>query len=435
MLVALLIAALSVLAMAGVLHVIRGTPVEHVVAPGDPDGPPHAREPAFVRTVELLVGARLEPGNRVALLENGDGSYPPLWRDIERAGRSVTVQMYYAKPGRVADALADRLAERAAAGVPVLLLLDAFGGWPLLKRRAWSDRLRAAGVQVARLRPLRPGSLHTVGNRSHVRAVVVDGQVGYTGGFGIADYWLGGGQRPGEWRDTSVRVEGPAALQLQAAFAIAWGEAVGDLLTGTTYFPDVGAATGPATGAADAGVRASFLFTTPSSGSTSAERFLALSIAGARERLYVTNSYFTPDDDLRRLLLAAAARGVDVRVMTAGQTSDVKTTLYAGRSRYQRLLDGGVRIYEYQPTMMHAKTLVADGCWCSVGAMNFDNRSLAHNDEATLVAWDAGIAGAVEAMFLRDLDGGEEVVAERWRRRGAATRVLEQGARAMARLL
>ena len=427
-----LIALLAVFAVAGALHVLRGTPVERVLAPGDPSGPPGAADPRFARTAELLTGVRLEPGNRVDLLENGDETYPALWRDVAAAERSVTVQMYYAKPGRVADALAERLAERARAGVPVLLLLDAFGAAPL--KRAYFDQLRAAGVRVAKLRPLRPGSLHLITNRSHVRAVVVDGRVGYTGGFGLADYWLGDGRHPGQWRETNVRVEGPAALQLQAAFAAAWAEATGALLTGATYFPAVDDA--PADVVPNGrGVRASVLYTTPAAGSTTAERFMALSVAGARERLYVTNSYFTPDDDLRRLLLQAVARGADVRVITAGPASDVKTTLYAGRSRYRQLLEGGVRVYEYQPVMMHAKTLVADGCWCAVGAMNFDNRSLAHNEEATLVAHDGALGRAMEAMFRRDLAYCEEVTPEAWRRRGLATRVLEQAARPLARLL
>ena len=425
MLQAVLVALLVVLAAAGALHVIRGTPVERVLAPGDADGPPAVAHASFVPTLERLTGARLEPGNRVQILENGDATYPPLWRDLEGAARSVTVQMYYSKPGTVADRMAECLAGRAAAGVHVLLLLDAFGSKPL--KGEWSRRLEDAGVQVAWLRPLRPGSLHTAMNRSHVRAVVVDGRVGYTGGFGLADYWLGGGRREGEWRETSVRVEGPAALQLQAAFAMAWAEATGTLLTGATFFP------GPCT--APEGVRGSLLYTTPSTGSTSAERFLALSVAAARERLYITNSYFTPDDDLRRALLQATARGVDVRVLTAGPKSDVKTTLYAGRSRYRELLGGGVRMYEYQPTMMHAKTMVADGAWCAAGAMNFDNRSLAHNDESTLVVLDAGLGSAMEAMFMRDLEYCREITLDAWERRGVATRVAERVARVLARVL
>jgi cardiolipin synthase len=430
--------ALAVLAVAGLLHIVRGTPVERVLAPGDPDGPPSvADDGRFVRAVELLTGARLERGHRVEVLENGDGTYERLWRDLEAAQLSVTVQMYYAKPGRVADAMAERLAERARAGVPVLLLLDAFG--TLSVGRKWRRALREAGVQVAVLRPASFGSLHKLGNRSHVRAIVVDGRAGYTGGFGLADYWLGDGRHPGQWRETNVRFEGPVVQQLQAAFVTAWAEATGTLLTGATFFPaptpDPNVDGGAPGDEVHDDVRASLLYTTPAAGSTSAERFLALSVTGARERLYVTNSYFTPDDDLRRHLLDAAARGVDVRVVTAGPESDVKTTFYAGRSRYGELLAGGVRIYEYRTTMMHAKTLVVDGCWCVLGTMNFDNRSLAHNDEAALVAWDSALGAELEAMFERDLAYCDEITLDAWRRRGLGSRMLEPVARLMARLL
>ncbi len=169
--------------------------------------------------------------------------------------------------------------------------------------------------------------------------------------------------------------------QLQATFASGWAEASGELITGDVFFPPQSfAEVGP--------VRAALLHSVPTVGSTPAERFLALSISGARRTLYISNSYFVPDDDFRDLLVRAAKRGVDVRVLTAGDKSDVKTTLYAGRARYPELIEGGVRIYEYQPTMMHAKTFVVDGVWSTVGSLNFDNRSLVFNNESNLVALD-----------------------------------------------
>src|SRR3712207_4246366 len=262
------------------------------------------------------------------------------------------MQMYYALPSNVADTVKARLIDRARSGVRVLLLLDAFGTQTLTD--GWRDSLSAAGVQIARLRKLRWYSLHNAADRSHVRAVVIDGRIGYTGGFGLADYWLGDGRRDGQWRETNVRFEGPAVAQLQAAFAAAWAEARGELLTGDVFFPRE-TFRSPA-----GGTRAGLLFTAPTSGSTPAERFLALSIAGARRTLYIANSYFVPDDDFRRLLIDAARRGVDVRVLTAGEKTDVKTTWYAGRARYEELLRAGVRIYEYAPTMMHAKSMVVD---------------------------------------------------------------------------
>ena len=183
------------------------------------------------------------------------------------------------------------------------------------------------------------------------------------------------------------------------------------------------------------GVRAGLLFTSPTTGSTPAERFLSLSIASARKRLYITNSYFVPDDDFRRLLKRAVKRGVDVRILTVGAKTDVKTTWYAGRHWYEDLLSAGVRIYEYQPAMIHSKTLVVDGLWSSVGSMNFDNRSLAFNNESDLVVLDAGFGAAMDSTFVDDLRHTREIKLDEFRRRSPWERVLEIVAVALSRLL
>ena len=441
-----LLVALALLALIGVLSVTRGTPIEYVVARGDPGGPPAPGDLLFVRSVELYTGTTLHPGNRVVVLENGNGTYPLLWRDLRTCQRAVTVQMYFAKPGAVADTMAQVLGECARKKVRVLLLLDGFGTQSLEKE--WADRLRSAGVEVARLRQLRWYTLNQAAERSHARVVVIDGRVGYTGGFGLADYWLGAGRKPDEWRETNVRFEGPAVAQLQAAFGSTWAEATGELITGDAFFPDVAfrpvsktdsvipvgvqrpvARSGPgkaasaaqpppqeapmiARAAAVGTVRAALFHAVPSTGSTPAERFLALTIAGARRTLYITNAYFVPDDDFRRLLQAAAKRGVDVRVMTTGPQTDVQTTRFAGRFRYADLLRAGVKIYEYQPSNMHAKTISVDGVWGSVGSMNFDNRSLAFNDETTLLVQDSAVVSGLDRMFLEDLRYSKEMTLE-----------------------
>jgi cardiolipin synthase len=423
----LLGAVVVLLAMVGVLTLTRGTPVRGVLALGDRDGPPPATDSLFARTMELYTGVHIEPGNLVEELLNGDGTYPRLWRDIAAAQQTVTVQMYYALPSRVADTLQKHLMERARAKVRVLLLLDAFGSQNL--REEWRDSLRAAGVQVSTLRKLRWYSLHNASDRSHVRAVVVDGRVGYTGGFGLADYWLGDGRHEDQWRETNVRFEGPAVAQLQAAFAAAWAEANGELLTGDLFFPPGTFGSRPGT------TEAGLLFTAPTSGSTPAERFLALSIAAARTSLYISNSYFVPDDDFRKLLIRAAKRGVDVRVLTAGPETDVKTTWYAGRARYEELLRNGVRIYEYVPTMMHAKSMVVDGLWATIGSMNFDNRSLAFNNESNLVTLDTAIGAQMQRTFADDLRYAKEIRLEEFRRRAWTRKMLEKGASLLSRLL
>jgi cardiolipin synthase len=180
---------------------------------------------------------------------------------------------------------------------------------------------------------------------------------------------------------------------------------------------------------------AALLYATPSLGSTDAERFLALSVASARKTLYVTNSYFVPDDDFRRMLTDAAKRGVDVRVLTAGDQTDIKTTTWAARARYEELLKGGVRVYEYQPVMVHAKTFVVDGLWSTIGTLNFDNRSLALNNESNLVVLDATIGNAMTSMFLSDLDHALEIKLETFVHRSWTERMLERGANLLSRLL
>jgi cardiolipin synthase len=418
---------LVLFALVGVLTMTRGTPVEMVLALGDRDGPPPATDSMFARTIELYTGVHIEAGNRVEQLLNGNGTYPRLWRDLVEAKQTITLQLYYAVPSTVADTLQKYLMERARAKVRVLFLLDAFGSQNL--KEEWRDSLRAAGVEVATLRKLHWYTLHSAAERSHVRAVVVDGRIGYTGGFGLADYWLGDGRHDGQWRETNVRFEGPAVAQLQAAFVSAWAEANGELLTGDLFFPPSTFRAAP--GAAQAGL----LFTSPTSGSTPAERFLALSIAAARKTLYIANSYFVPDDDFRKLLIRAVRSGVDVRVLTAGPKSDVKTTWYAGRARYEELLRGGVRIYEYIPTMMHAKSMVVDGVWATIGSMNFDNRSLAFNNESNLVTLDATFGAQLEHTFLDDLRYAKEIRLEEFRRRPWTAKLLEKGANLLSRLL
>ena len=236
---------------------------------------------------------------------------------------------------------------------------------------------------------------------------------------------MGGGHRPDVWRETNARVEGPAALQLEGAFVSGWVEATGELLTGRATIT-----------AHDGGVAmAGLLYTAPTLGSTPAERYLALSIAGARERLYITNAYFAPDRNFMALLTHAARRGVDVRILVGGPLTDVRTARLAAHARYDSLLSAGVRVYEYEPATLHAKTFVADGIWVSVGTMNFDNRSLALNDESTLIVLDTAAGRRREEVFLDDLRASKEIDLATFRRRSWLQHVAEWGANQITRLL
>ena len=424
--VVLLAILLFYLAFVGLLSITRGTPVQTVITEGDRSGPPPPTDSLFARTMELYTGTHVGPGNRIQPVNNGS-VYDSLWRDLRSAKKTITVQMYYSLPGKVADTLATILKERARAKVRVLLLLDAFGSQNL--KRSWAESLRKAGVELALLRKLRWYSVHNATDRSHVRVVVVDGRIGYTGGFGLADYWLGDGHHEDQWRESNVRFEGPAVMQLQAAFASGWAEATGELITGDIFFPSHGFE--PQRGGADAGL----LFTAPTTGSTPAERFLALSIVSAHKSLYITNSYFVPDDDFRRLLKRAVRRGVDVRVLTVSSKTDVKTTWYAGRYWYEDLLSAGVRIYEYQPTMIHSKTIAVDGLWSSVGSMNFDNRSLSFNNESNLVVLDQRFGAAMDSTFFDDLRYAKEIKLAEFRHRSPLERLLELVSVTLSRVL
>jgi len=414
------------LALVGILSITRGTPVKAVVAIGKKTGPPAVTDSLFSRMTELYTGLHMTSGNAAEQVNNGD-VYPRLWKDLREAKQTITVQMYYSQPGAVTDTMAAVLKERAKAGVRVLFVLDAFGSMNL--KKTWADSLVAAGVEVGLLRQLHWYSLHNATDRSHVRVVVVDGEIGYTGGFGLADYWLGDGKHKDQWRDTNARFEGPSVMGLQAAFAAAWAECTGELIAGDTFFPKKAFTT------MDGGMQAGIFFASPTTGSTPAERFVALSIASARRTLYVTNSYFVPDDDFRRMLVDAHKRGVDVRILTVSRETDVKTTWWAGRSRYEELLKAGVRIYEYQPAMMHSKTFIVDGMWGSIGSMNFDNRSLAFNNESSFVFLDAPFGTQMDSTFADDLTRSKEIILSEFVKRPWYNHVIETGAGLLSRLL
>jgi cardiolipin synthase len=412
------------LALIGLIAVTRGTPISYVVTLAD-SGPPVVGDSLFERTFELFTGAHISPGNRVIAVNNGS-VYDSLWRDMRAAQRTITVQMYYSLPGAIADSMSAILRDRARAKVRVLFLIDAFGSQHLSKR--YLRQLTDAGVEVAKLRPLTWTSIANASTRSHVRVVVVDGKIGYTGGFGIADYWLGDGHHDEQWRESNVRFEGPSVMQLQAAFSAAWAEATGELITGPLFFPIAGFQ-------ARDGMDAGLLYTAPTTGSTPAERFLALTISGARHTLYITNSYFVPDDDFRRLLARAARRGVDVRLLTVSSKTDVKTTWYAGRHHYEELLRSGIRVYEYQPAMLHSKTIVADGVFAAIGSMNFDNRSMAFNNESQLVVIDSTFGRQMDSTFMDDLRFSKEIKLAAFEKRSMFEKLAETVASVISRVL
>jgi cardiolipin synthase len=272
------------------------------------------------------------------------------------------------------------------------------------------------GIDFEWYHPLRWYTLSRFNHRTHRKLLVVDGAVGFSGGVGIADDWLGDADAKNHWRDTVARVEGPVVTQMQFAFMDNWVKSRGELLTGLDYFPAI----------EPRGKQlAQVMKSSPSEGSSTVKLLYIVSMVSAQQRIWISNAYFVPDKDTIRALEGAVRRGVDVRVIVPGELVDVPIVRQASRLHYDDLLRRGIRLWEYEPTMMHAKTMVVDGIWSTVGSSNFDDRSFRLNDEVNVNIYDEGIAAQMEAMFQEDLARSEEIKLRPWLRRPRFARVKE----------
>jgi cardiolipin synthase len=375
----------------------------------------------FVTGVAGSVNAPVQGGGTAQLLRNGDALLPALLADLRRARRSVDFMVYIWEPGRMSDSVARVLEERARAGVRVRVLLDGFGGMDA-PDSAFAA-LRRAGVRVATFRPVALGTLMRLHRRNHRRAVVVDGAVGYTGGWAVGDKWLGDARTAEEWRDDGVRVTGAAARSLQAAFAQLWTGTTGEVLVGEAYFPPDPPpvrAPGDSGAAAPAPVRLTRHVSVTSSPALDAHPLRTvywMTFASARRRLWITTPYFVPDGHVRAVMAERARAGVDVRLLLPGGHTDAAVVRWAAQRHYQELLSAGVRVYEYEPTMLHAKAVVVDGVWSVVGSANLDIRSHELNEENVLGMQDREFAAQLEATFLADVAAAREVRPAEWRAR------------------
>jgi cardiolipin synthase A/B len=360
-------------------------------------------DPQFVRTMGVLLGPPIVPGNRAVELVNGDEIFPAMLDAIRGAKMTVDFETYIYWSGEIGKAFAQALSERARAGVRVSVLLDWIGSGKIDERLL--DEMRAAGVAVHRYnRPLWY-NLGRLNNRTHRKLLVVDGRIGFTGGVGIADPWTGHAQDPEHWRDTHFRVEGPVVAQMQAAFLDNWMEVTGTVSHGPDYFPPI----------APAGQQQGQVFvSSPGGGSESMQLMYLLSIAAARDTIRLSASYFVPDDVALDTFVAALKRGVRVQMILPGPHIDADIVRRASRARWGRLLRAGAEIYEYQPTMFHCKVMVVDDLWTSVGSTNFDTRSFSVNDEANLNIYDRAFARRQIAIFESDLKRSRRVSLEEW---------------------
>lgn len=354
-----------------------------------------------------LTHGALIAGNRVELLENGDGYFPRLLAEIGRAEDSIHFETFLWEEGELARRIARALAERAEAGVEVRLLVDASGG-----RGLSGETLRIveeAGVEVARYHPLGLKNLGTLNNRDHRKIVVVDGRVGFIGGHCIVDTWLGDAEDREHFRDISVRVEGPVVQQLQSAFTENWVEQTGLVVAGVRYFPELEPA---------GDSRAHLAYVSPAGSASSVELLYYLGIRAAREQILIQNPYFLPDPDGLMLIRGATSRGVKVRIMLpSADATDNALVQHASHHHFGDLLKSGVEIYEYDHTLLHQKVMTIDHVWSAVGSTNFDDRSFELNDEASLGIESAEIARALEDAFEADLRHCRRRKLDEWRDR------------------
>ncbi len=372
------------------------------------------RDPQFARSMGTLLGPPSLAGNRVTTLVNGDQIFPAMLEAIRGAARTITFETFIYWSGSIGKVFADALTDRARAGVRVHVLLDWVGSGKM--DASMLRDMEQAGVEVVKYHPLRWYNLGRLNNRTHRKLLVVDGRTGFTGGVGIADDWLGHAQDPDHWRDSHFRLEGPAVAQMQAAFLDNWIEATGVVLHGEAYLPELDPV-GPQ--------QAQVFKSSASEASESVRLMYLLSIASSVESVRIANAYFVPDTLAVDTLVAARRRGVRVEIIVPGRHTDKAIVRKASRSRWEPLLEAGVAIYEYQPTMYHTKVMVVDQLWTSVGSTNFDNRSFRLNDEANLNVLDAAFAEEQVRLFEADKAQSRQLTLEWWRSRPWPQRVTE----------
>jgi cardiolipin synthase A/B len=374
---------------------------------------------AFFPTLEALTDAPIVGGNKIELLHNGDALFPAMLREIKTAKSTITFAQYLFKGGSLAQEFARSFAERCQAGIKVYILLDSHGSGEAPEEIP--EIIRKAGCQLEYFRRIRapqvilPWKLLQYNYRNHRRILVIDGRVGFTGGYGISDAWMGDGRTADHWRDTNVRVEGPAVKFLQGAFTESWLETTGTLLGGDGFFPRL---------EPQGNVQLQFVKSSPVGGSFQNYLLYLLSITSARKSILITNPYFIPDDRMIEALLDATARGVRVIVLVPGKI-DFKITYRASRRHYGQMLLGGIEIFEYSAALLHSKTMVVDSVWATIGSTNFDNRSFALNEELNLALYDKSVAQRLEQLFADDLKHSRKITYEEWDARGIKEKIWE----------
>ncbi|HEY1582991.1 MAG TPA: phospholipase D-like domain-containing protein [Chthoniobacterales bacterium] len=386
-------------------HVIQYR-VEHTFSVSDPE---------FFGSALALSDPVPLGGNKIDLLQNGDEIFAAMLAAIHGAQKTINFEAYIVYSDKVGWAFRDALIERARAGLEVRVLLDGVGsGWNL--NNSDVKMMKEAGCKFAYYHPLLSWRIDRTNRRSHRRVLVVDGRVGFTGGVGFAEQWSGHAQDAKHWHDVQTRVEGPLVSELQDAFEEHWIKTYGETLSGADQFP----ALAPAGGIKGQSIASHSFSMAP------VPLTQAIAFAAAERRIWITNAYCTPTDDQVDLLVKAVQRHVDVRLIVPGQHNDQPLTKSAGRAAYGRMLEGGVKIFEYQPTMIHTKAMVIDGLFSLIGSSNLDPRSSEINEELDLAIYDRGFGSRMEAMFQSDLSHSTEYTLRQFHNRSLWERCTEE---------
>ncbi len=377
--------------------------------------PSHAAgSPQFLRSLSYLIGPGLLTSNKVTSLVNGDQSFPAMITAVKGAEKSINLETYIYWSGQIGEEFADLLIAKAQEGVRVRVLVDWWGSGEIDSSHFL--RMRAAGVQVVKYNPLLPWRALRVNHRDHRKLLIVDGKVGFTGGAGIADIWLGNAEHPGQWRDTMFQLEGPAVGQMQAVFMDNWREAAREVLAGDDYFPEL----------PPAGDHLVQVFgSSPQDNVETVRMMFLLSIDSARKNIRICTPYFVPGEGTEEALLRACERGVKVEFIVPGSNTDVPFVRHVSRGHWGPLLRAGAKFYEYQPTMFHCKLMIVDDIWVSVGSANVDNRSFRLNDESNMNIYSAAFAAEQVKIFEADKAKTVEVTPELWKKRPFHRRLME----------
>lgn len=384
---------------------------------------PPVGSPAFLTALAELVRSPIDRGGSVTMLNNGDEFEPALLRAIHAARRSINFAVYVWKDGRFSDDVLAALLERSQHGVQVRVLLDGFGGSRIGDRKF--EALQDAGGDIRKFRTPKFGQLTRFHRRNHRRAIVIDGEVGFTGGMAVSDDWLGHAEGPDHWRDVMFEVTGPLARSLQSAFAELWVASSGEILVGSAIYPQPQTA-----GTVDAGVeRLIHLVNSPADDDQAMAYFYLVPIMGARRSIDLVTAYFIPDRQFVDAMVNQARQGVRVRLLLPGRHTDDPLERLSAHSRYDELIAAGVEIYEYQPTFIHAKYAVFDERWSIIGSPNLNSRSRQLDEENAIGILDAALATRLRATMDDDIRQAKRILPEEWTKRNVLTRLLEYAAR------